>query len=114
DRPRGSRNLGSLTQSSELLPESDREAMGQNAQNDRRAGPVQQVASGGPEREAGEHVRLPVPAGLHPRNAVIDGEQLEGVDRRMIATELEHERGNERAHRGDLAAREALPVTREP
>src|SRR6267142_6718546 len=59
------------------------------------------------EREAGEHIGLPVRLHFHARHGVVRGQDLERPDRRMVMTVLEHIGRDDGANLRHLAAREA-------
>src|SRR6185312_3880483 len=92
-REGGSTNCegGSVSRESECLLESDLDVVRHDAEDERRAATVQEIACGRTERETANHVRLPVTPGFHARNAVVDRKRFERDHLRMIPPVLEHE-----------------------
>src|SRR5487761_2112077 len=86
----------------ELLSETHGETVWKHTEHE-RAIPVVGVISGETaDGKAGQHVGLPMPLYFHARDAVIQGEQFQRVDRRIILAIFEHERRYDGAYRGDF------------
>src|SRR5215475_1476101 len=94
---------------SEALADADVDGMRHDLENERRVrAAVNQPRRPGTERVAGDDVGLPMRLLLHAAYGIVERQQFQRIDRRVLMRIFEHERGDDRAHCGHLAAGEAL------
>lgn len=93
---------------SKAMNEADFEATRQPSQDQRRLPVRGPDADRGTDRPTDQHVALPVTAGFDPRDGVIERQNFECINSRMVVTVRNHERGRRAGDRGDLATGNTL------
>src|SRR6185312_5857029 len=108
DRRRGKTPRRSVVLASEMVDEAHLESAGQPAEDQGRIAMRGPDADRGTDGPAGQHVALPVPAGLDPADGVIQRQKLQRIHGWIIVTVGHDERRDGARDRGDLAAGKAL------